>query len=185
MGRLEFELIELRPLSDTHYLCLGKYTLRYPESTSNGFFPLVWQKIDEKWKIISDHTSASVKKSTWKQHSDQLRRAMNSMKKPKMLSAGAGEAAMDSMPPPANTPVNQSLDTTTAANTVVEAPVEDYLTPCPHCSRRFNERAAERHIPQCLDIKARPKTLKKNSGRPAVSKSKAPLKTTTAVSRML
>ena len=61
MGRLEFELIELRPLSDTHYLCLGKYTLRYPESTSNGFFSLLWQKIDEKWKIISDHTSASVK----------------------------------------------------------------------------------------------------------------------------
>ena len=156
---------------------------RKSNSGSNGTSSV--RSSQDSTSTSSTTTSASVKKSTWKQHSDQLRRAMNSMKKPKMLSAGAGEAAMDSMPPPANTPVNQSLDTTTAANTVVEAPVEDYLTPCPHCSRRFNERAAERHIPQCLDIKARPKTLKKNSGRPAVSKSKAPLKTTTAVSRML
>jgi hypothetical protein len=29
------------------------------------------------------------------------------------------------------------------------------LTPCPHCGRSFNEKAAERHIPKCADIKAK------------------------------
>ena len=29
------------------------------------------------------------------------------------------------------------------------------LVPCPHCGRRFNENAAERHIPKCNDIKAK------------------------------
>jgi len=29
----------------------------------------------------------------------------------------------------------------------------DYIQ-CPHCSRRFNESVAERHIPKCKDIKS-------------------------------
>ena len=44
------------------------------------------------------------------------------------------------------------------------------LTPCPHCSRKFNVKAAERHIPQCQNIKAKPTTLKKNTGMAAVAK---------------
>lgn len=40
----------------------------------------------------------------------------------------------------------------------------DYVQ-CPNCSRRFNETAAERHIPKCKDIKARPTMLKKGSRR--------------------
>ena len=34
----------------------------------------------------------------------------------------------------------------------------------PHCNRKFNETAAARHIPQCLNIKSRPKTLRKGTG---------------------
>ena len=36
-----------------------------------------------------------------------------------------------------------------------EAPpldVSDYIQ-CPHCGRKFNQMAAERHIPKCSDIK--------------------------------
>lgn len=29
----------------------------------------------------------------------------------------------------------------------------DYV-PCPHCGRRFNEAAADRHIPKCKNIKS-------------------------------
>ena len=32
---------------------------------------------------------------------------------------------------------------------------DDYV-PCPHCQRKFNSTAAERHIPKCKDIKSRP-----------------------------
>ena len=30
---------------------------------------------------------------------------------------------------------------------------------CPHCMRKFNANAAERHIPKCTSIQAKPKTL--------------------------
>ena len=39
------------------------------------------------------------------------------------------------------------------------------LVPCPHCGRRFNEKAAERHIPKCQTIKAQPKMLRRGQGR--------------------
>ena len=46
------------------------------------------------------------------------------------------------------------------------------LVPCPHCNRKFNQKAAERHIPQCQSIKAKPATLKKGSGKMAMATSK-------------
>jgi hypothetical protein len=39
------------------------------------------------------------------------------------------------------------------------------LIPCPHCGRRFNSNAAERHIPKCKDIRAKPSVLKAGSGK--------------------
>ena len=51
----------------------------------------------------------------------------------------------------------------------VDEGVIDTLVPCPHCSRKFNQTAASRHIPQCQNIKAKPKTLKKNTGMSAVA----------------
>ncbi|KAG8234628.1 hypothetical protein J437_LFUL014204 [Ladona fulva] len=32
-----------------------------------------------------------------------------------------------------------------------------HLTPCPHCGRKFNETAAQRHIPRCKDTINKPK----------------------------
>lgn len=61
MGRLSFDIIELSPVSQDVYLCLGKYVLSYPEGKSDGYFSLIWKKTDGKWRIICDHTSASVK----------------------------------------------------------------------------------------------------------------------------
>ncbi len=46
------------------------------------------------------------------------------------------------------------------------------LIPCPHCGRRFNAKAADRHIPQCQNIKAKPSRLLKNSGMGAVASAK-------------
>ena len=35
---------------------------------------------------------------------------------------------------------------------------------CPHCMRKFNATAAERHIPKCSSIRAKPKMLVKGGG---------------------
>ena len=43
-------------------------------------------------------------------------------------------------------------------------PEEDDRVPCPHCGRRFAPKAAERHIPKCSSIQAKPKTLVRGSG---------------------
>jgi hypothetical protein len=46
---------------------------------------------------------------------------------------------------------------------VASAP-DPSLVPCPHCGRTFNQKAAERHIPQCQNIKAKPSALKRGAG---------------------
>jgi rubrerythrin len=38
------------------------------------------------------------------------------------------------------------------------------LVPCPNCGRSFNQKAADRHIPQCSNIKAKPTALKRGAG---------------------
>ena len=45
-----------------------------------------------------------------------------------------------------------------------EPPEYDDRVPCPHCGRRFNAMAAERHIPKCTSIMAKPKTLARGGG---------------------
>jgi hypothetical protein len=40
----------------------------------------------------------------------------------------------------------------------------DDRTACPHCGRRFNQQAAERHIPKCNSISAKPKMLTRGGG---------------------
>ena len=48
------------------------------------------------------------------------------------------------------------------------APTVDHsLIPCPHCGRRFSEKAHQRHVPVCLNIINRPKQLHRGMGRGA------------------
>lgn len=49
---------------------------------------------------------------------------------------------------------------------------KETLVECPHCHRSFNEKAAERHIPICTKIKAKPKMLRRRSGMGAHSSNK-------------
>jgi hypothetical protein len=77
----------------------------------------------------------------WKQQSKGFREAMKQAREyTKAKESGAP------LPPP-----------------VASAP-DPSLIPCPHCGRRFNEKAADRHIPQCSNIKAKPSVLKRGSG---------------------
>jgi len=95
---------------------------------------------------------ASEKKAKWKADHEQFQNALKSAK----TYADAKEKG-GALPPP-----------------VMSAP-DPSLIPCPHCGRRFNEKAAERHIPQCNNIKAKPSSLKRGTGtgigKPVSSKS--------------
>ncbi len=72
----------------------------------------------------------------WKQKSNALRDAMKSARETSKAIANG-----EPLPPPVYSGPDLSL------------------VPCPHCGRRFNDKAAERHIPQCKNIIAKPNRL--------------------------
>ncbi len=86
----------------------------------------------------------------WKNQSEAFRQAMRAARE-----VAKAQAAGAPLPPP-----------------VISAP-DPSLIPCPHCGRRFNDKAAERHIPQCKNIKAKPTTLKRGNGVTASAAVKA------------
>ena len=76
------------------------------------------------------------KKASWKVRSQQLRQAMQANR------PGVGGGASSAMP----------------------AEPDPSMVQCPHCQRTFSDIAAERHIPQCSNIKAKPKRLMRGTG---------------------
>ncbi len=56
MGKLKFELIEMKPLSREYYFVLGSWHLRRSIGDIGGYFTLLFRKIKGEWKIIADHT---------------------------------------------------------------------------------------------------------------------------------
>ena len=85
---------------------------------------------------------SGVKEGKWKAQSNQLREAMANMR-------AISKAEKEGKPLPPAMPSGPDMS----------------LIPCPHCGRRFNQKAADRHIPKCQSIKAKPKTLARGSGR--------------------
>lgn len=57
MGRLNFEILEFKPLSDRTALVIGSWELNRKQDNPSGYFSLIWEKKDEGWRIIHDHTS--------------------------------------------------------------------------------------------------------------------------------
>ena len=84
------------------------------------------------------------KGAAWAAKSAALRAAMRSAREYTEAIA-AGKSGSDLPPPP-------------------PSEVDPDLVPCPNCGRRFSDKAAERHIPKCASIIARPKALSKGSG---------------------
>jgi predicted nucleic-acid-binding Zn-ribbon protein len=50
----------------------------------------------------------------------------------------------------------------------------DTRVQCPTCGRKFSDVAAERHIPKCGDIRAKPKMLRAGGGGMSNSLRKGP-----------
>jgi ketosteroid isomerase-like protein len=59
MGKLTFDLKEVRPLSADNILVVGKWHLQREATKGNleGHFSVIFQRFAEGWKIIADHSS--------------------------------------------------------------------------------------------------------------------------------
>ncbi len=57
MGRLKFDILEMKRLGSRAYLVIGTYELIRKNDHPKGIFSLVWQYIDGRWVIVCDHTS--------------------------------------------------------------------------------------------------------------------------------
>lgn len=75
--------------------------------------------------------STGVKKSNWRQKHEEFIQAIRSAKQVQAHLARGGKLSDLPPPPPSENP--------------------DYIQ-CPHCNRRFNQQAAERHIPLCANM---------------------------------
>lgn len=86
---------------------------------------------------------APAKKGDWRRKHEEFIAAIRSAKQVQAHLAKGGKLSDLPPPPPSENP--------------------DYVQ-CPHCSRRFNSSAAERHIPKCANFqfnKPKPITKKK------------------------
>jgi ketosteroid isomerase-like protein len=60
MGTLNFTDLEVHPLSETFAVCIGKYHLERSKKEggpAEGIFSLIFEKTEEGWKIVVDHTT--------------------------------------------------------------------------------------------------------------------------------
>lgn len=76
--------------------------------------------------------AAEAKKSDWRRKHEEFIQAIRAAKEMQAHLAKGGKLSDLPPPPPSENP--------------------DYVQ-CPHCSRRFNQTAAERHIPKCATMK--------------------------------
>jgi hypothetical protein len=57
MGKLDFQLIEIKRLSVLYYSVVGKWHLSRSIGDLSGYFTLLFKKIKNKWVIVMDHSS--------------------------------------------------------------------------------------------------------------------------------
>ena len=57
MGKLSFDLLEVKQLSSEYYFVLGKWFLKRSVGDIGGYYTLLFRKINGRWVIVVDHTS--------------------------------------------------------------------------------------------------------------------------------
>ncbi len=57
MGKLQFANLKMTPLCEQYVYVFGKWELLRTKDTLSGYYTLIWQYIDGRWVIISDHSS--------------------------------------------------------------------------------------------------------------------------------
>ena len=57
MGKLTFDLLDIRKLSEEYYLVTGNFFLTRTVGNAKGIFTVFFRKIMGKWLIVYDHSS--------------------------------------------------------------------------------------------------------------------------------
>lgn len=57
MGKLSFNLLQLKQLSPEYYFVMGAWHLKRSIGDVGGYFTLLFRKINGKWLIVVDHSS--------------------------------------------------------------------------------------------------------------------------------
>jgi hypothetical protein len=57
MGKLDFNILHVKKLSGLYYSVVGKWFLTRSIGNVGGHFTLLFKKINNKWLIVSDHSS--------------------------------------------------------------------------------------------------------------------------------
>lgn len=57
MGKLSFNILQVKKLSSEYYFVLGKWMLKRSIGDLSGHYTLLFKKINGQWKIIADHSS--------------------------------------------------------------------------------------------------------------------------------
>ena len=57
MGKLSFDIVLVKKLSDEYYYVVGKWMLKRSVGDLSGYYNLLFKKINQQWVIIADHSS--------------------------------------------------------------------------------------------------------------------------------
>lgn len=57
MGKLHFDILQIRRLNKEYYFVLGKWYLKRSMGDLNGSFTLLFRRIKGHWVIVVDHSS--------------------------------------------------------------------------------------------------------------------------------
>lgn len=57
MGKLNFELLQIKRLSVNYFFVVGKWHLTRSIGNVGGAFTLLFRKVKNKWVIVADHSS--------------------------------------------------------------------------------------------------------------------------------
>jgi ketosteroid isomerase-like protein len=57
MGKLAFDILEVKRLSVMYFFVVGKWHLTRSIGDVGGHFTLIFKKVKNKWVIVSDHSS--------------------------------------------------------------------------------------------------------------------------------
>lgn len=57
MGMLSFSSLTFKQLSDEYYFVTGRWSLQREKDNPNGYFSLLFRKLDGRWLIVADHSS--------------------------------------------------------------------------------------------------------------------------------